>query len=548
MYLTAAAKFQAGESDRNSILERGRTSASLTIPYLLPDSNDPGSGRTDTHTLPWNGIGARGVLNLVSRLSQTLLPSTELFFRLTLDEAQVQADGGLSPEERQGMEQALVVLEQQILRGIEASSDRLVLQEALMHLLVVGNVLAYLGEDGSRLYHLNRYACFRDPMGNPLDVVCCEELAYSQLSEKLLKLLEEGEGDRDGDDDSKTVRIYTWIKWRKKRVTWHQEIKDTVIPGSEGRSTADNCPWLPLRMSRVDGQNLSPGYVESACISDLNTAESLSQSVVECASILAIVRFLVKPGGTTNPKVLADAANGDFCPGDVADVQALQVQKSAELQTAMGALSQVEARLQQSFLLANPRASERTTAEEIRLMAMELEAGLGSLYSILADEWQRPYVKRRLYLETKKGGKGMEALVVGKKLIQPVITTGLNALGRGAEVEKMLRFLAAIAPIPGAMAEVNLGPLLQDIANGMGIRTLGLLKSEKQKAKEQQQAQAMALAQQAMASPMADPQKQAQAQAIQQQMEQGQAPPDADPTGETLAESPGEPQPEPVTA
>ena len=537
MGCTAADRFEAGQSTRNSYLDRARTAASLTVPYLLPDSNDPGAGRSDTHTLPWNGIGARGILNLMSKLSLALLPATELFFRLTLDEAQVQKGGGLAPEEREAIEQALVVLEQQLLRSIEASGDRLVLQEALLHLLVVGNVLFYAGDDGSRLYHLNRYVCNRGPMGQPIDAVTCEELPYNQLSERVRALVDEdsaygmgegGEGGEGGSDEDgeKTARIYTWIKWNGKRVNWHQEVKGKKIPGSEGKSPADLCPWMPLRMSRVDGQAYSPGYVETACISDLNTAESLSQAVVECAQIMAIVRFLVKSGGTTNAKTLAEGANGDFVPGDINDVQALQVQKSAELQAVMAALGQVEARLQQSMLLANPRASERTTAEEIRLMAMELDAGLGSIHAILTDEWQRPYVRRRLHIETKRGGMPL----LGNDIVQPVITTGLNALGRGTEVEKIARFLQIISPVPGAVEAINLDSLLQQLANGLGVKSNGLIKSAEQKAAEQRQAQAMAMAQQAMTSPMADPQKLAQAQAIQaqlQQGQQGQLPPDA---------------------
>lgn len=533
--MNAHDRFEAGQSTRDIYLDRARTAASLTLPYLLPESNDPGSHASDSHTLPWEGIGARGVLNLASRLLLALLPPTELFFRLTLDEAQVQAAGGIPPEQRIELEQALVVLEQRILRGIEASGDRVVVHEMLLHLLVVGNVLAYLGEDGSRLFHLNRYVVYRDPMGKPLDVVTCEEIAYVHLSEKVKALLQKhGEGPKEeGNPEDSTFRVYTWIKWRGKRVNWHQEIKGIQIPGSEGRSTAENCPWLPLRMTRQDGHPYSPGYVEMACLADLNTAESLSQSVVECASILAIVRFLVKPGGTTNAKVLAEAANGDFVPGDINDVEALQTQKSQELQTAMGALQQVEARLAQSFLLANPRDSERTTAREIQLMAMELEQGMGSLYSILGDEWQRPYVKRRLYIETKRGG--LPELATGD-LVQPVITTGLNAVGRGAETEKLNRFLAMIAQIPDALGVVNLPELVKRMANGEGINTLGLIKTPKQLADEQQQAQLMAMAQQAMTSPMADPQKQAQAQAIQQQMEQ--APPAGPPAEGAPAEEP----------
>ena len=536
---TAATRYEESQTNRNIYLDRGRTAAKLTIPYLLPESNDPTSSDTDTHVLPWNGIGAKGVLNLASRTLLALLPPTELFFRLTLNEAQVQKLGGMPPDKRTEIEQALVVLEQQILRGIEASGDRVVIHEMLLHLFVVGNALMYLGDDGSRCFHLNRYVCNRDPMGNPVDVVACEEVAYNQLSEKVLAIVDEDAAkdrkSQEEEDSSRTVRVYTWIKWEKNRVRWHQEVKGRLIPGTEGSSPLNTCPWLPLRMTRVDGSAYSPSFVEMATLADLNTAESLQQSVIECASILAIVRFLVKPGGTTNARTLANAANGDFVPGELGDVGALQTQKTAELQAAMVALERVEQRLEASFLLASPRNSERTTAMEIRLMALELERGLGAIYSILADEFQRPYVERRLYLETKAGGLPE----LDGDLVQPVLTTGVNALGRGAEVQRLQEFIQALAQIPEGMGMVNLDELGRRLANGLGIQTKDLIKSKDQIAQEQQAAQQAQMAQQAMTSPMADPQKLAMAAQAMQGMGQGGPPPGVD------AEGPAEDQGEP---
>ena len=82
---TAEQRYRAGESDRNYHLERARTSARLTIPYIVPASNDPGANNKDTYPVPWNGIGARGCLNLASRMLLALLPPTQQFFRFSLD-------------------------------------------------------------------------------------------------------------------------------------------------------------------------------------------------------------------------------------------------------------------------------------------------------------------------------------------------------------------------------------------------------------------------------------------------------------------------------
>jgi hypothetical protein len=64
----------------------------------------------------------------------------------------------------------------------------------------------------------------------------------------------------------------------------------------------------------------------------------------------------------------------------------------------MEGLARIEARLAQAFMLADVRDSERTTAEEVRLHALQIENSLGSIYSILTTEFQQPYVARKLAL------------------------------------------------------------------------------------------------------------------------------------------------------
>ena len=535
---TAAQRYRALESDRNYYLERGREAARLTLPYLIPSSNEPAKGNKEVFPLPWNGIGARGVLNLASRMLLALLPPTQSFFRFTLNEMEMIRQN-ISLDQKSEFDSALAKMEQEVLRSIESTNDRVAFHEALLWLIVCGNVLLYVGKEGLRVHHLNRYVCCRDPMGNPLEVVTCEELAVNVLPPEVKALLEDDddvvgklandEYDELGEYD-KTVKIYTHVRWEKTRVVWHQEVKGKEIPGSEGEAPMDSNPWMPLRMSRVDGQPYGVGYVESAALADLKTAEALSQAVSEGSLASAAIRFLVRPNGVTKAKSLAEAANGAFVVGDINDVQALQVQKGGDMQVAMAGLARVEARLSQAFMLADVRDSERTTAEEVRLQALQIENSLGSIYSILTTEFQTPYVSRKLDLLIRQGK--LEPLP--KDLIRPVVSVGLAAVGRSNDLEKVVRFVSTIAELGNAIGQqevtmrVNPSELIRRLAASMGVDTVGLIKTDQEVAAERQQAQELALAQQAMASPMADPQKQAQAAAIEQQMA-------ADPTTEPQA-------------
>ena len=536
--MSCAKRYRALESDRNYYLERARSAARLTLPYLIPLSDDPYPNDTQTFPLPWNGIGARGVHNLASRLLLALLPPTETFFRFTIDEIEMakneqqMSEAGATPEDlgrqKSEFDLALARLERAVLRSIETSNDRVAVHEMLLHLIVSGNVLMYVSEDGLKAFHLNRYVCRRDLMGNPLEAVVCEGLSMDSLPEEARQLLEdddeesEVEGIVEDDDDTmpeyeRVVRLYTHIEWEDGKVKWYQEINGKEIPGSKGTASPHESPWLPLRMYRIDGQAYSPGYVEAACIADLQTAEALSQAIAEGSLVSAQVKHLVKPSGIANPKKLAEAPNGAYLPGNPDDVFTIQVNKAADLNVAAQGLARIEARLAQAFMLADVRDSERTTAEEVRLQALQIENSLGSIYAILTTEFQQPYVARKLAILTRKG----KLPKLPPELVKPVVSVGLAAVGRGNDLEKTARFMTllqqSLGP-EGIATYVMPSELIRRLASAMGMDIIGLVKTDEQLAQEREQQQQMAMAQQAMAAGMADPQKLANAAATTQEM------------------------------
>ena len=70
--------------------------------------------------------------------SSCITASNAAIFRFSLDEGEL-AKQGVGPEEKSGLEEALSKIERMVLREIEASNDRVVFHEALLHLLVSGN-------------------------------------------------------------------------------------------------------------------------------------------------------------------------------------------------------------------------------------------------------------------------------------------------------------------------------------------------------------------------------------------------------------------------
>ena len=518
--------YRTHEQDRNYHLDRARTCARLTMPYLIPESAEPTYNSKENYPVPWNGIGPRGVLNLASRMLLALLPPTQQMFRFSLDEGEL-AKQGVSADEKSATEEALSRIERMVLREIEASNDRVVFHEALLHLIVSGNAMLYVASEGLRVFHLNRFVITRDPMGNPMESVICEELTYEVLPAVIKDMLmqedEELAGVEEDDynnqpDSEKKCRLYTHIEWRDGQVYWHQEVKNKIVPGTEGKAPKDRSPWLPLRMTRVDGQAYGVSYVESAALADLQTVEALCQAIAEGALASSKVLFLTKPSGVTKAADLARAANGSFVTGDPNDVLALQVQKSQDMSVAMQAKQQIEMRLSQAFMLADMRDAERVTAEEVRLQALQIENSLGSIYSILSTEFQIPYVARKLDILTREG----KVPKLPSDLVQPVITVGLSAVGRGNDLEQLVRFVQTLGQTmgPEALATyVKPSELIKRLAYSMGIDIVGLVKSEQELMQEMQQQQQLALAQQAMQSGMADPQKLANAAKMTQEMQ-----------------------------
>jgi len=156
-----------------------------------------------------------------------------------------------------------------------------------------------------------------------------------------------------------------------------------------------------------------------------------------------------------------------------------------------------------AFLLNSSvqRSAERVTAEEVRYMAQELETALGGVYSILSQEFQYPLVNLLLG-RMEQSGKMPK---MPKDAVKPTIVTGMEALGRGQDLNKLATFLQYLQPLGAEViqSEVNVGDYIDRLGASLGIDTQGLIRSPEQKQAEQEAAQQQQQ-QQMMESTMAD--------------------------------------------
>lgn len=485
---SCAALYQKLETDRTSFLDRAKDCSKYTIPTLIPPSGH--SSATKYYT-PYQGVGARGVNNLASKLLLALLPPNSPFFRLQIDDFTLEE---LTKQKgmRATVEEGLNKIERAVQSEIEAGALRVSGFEAMKHLLVGGNALLYLPDEGGmRVFPLEKYVVRRDPMGNVLDIVVKESVALKTLPADVQELISKEA--KTSDQGKKDIDLYTHVHLEDGKWIVYQEIKGKVVPGSEGTYPKDKTPWIPVRFTKVDGENYGRSYVEEY-LGDIKSLEGLSQSIVEGSAAAAKVLMLVNPNGTTSQKTIAEAENGAVVEGNTADVTVLQLNKFNDFRVALETVQRIEERLAYAFLLnsAVQRNGERVTAEEIRYMANELESALGGIYSILSQEFQLPVVNRIMFsMERKK-----KLPVLPKGTVKPVIVTGMEALGRGNDMNKLQMFFQGAGLIAGLPPEINKPDALMRFGTALGIDMAGLVKSPEQLQQEQMQAQQMAMMQQ----------------------------------------------------
>ena len=512
---SARQRYSKLQSGRTAFLDIALECAKLTIPTLLLHEEDVTP--YNRFKTPWQSVGAKGVVTLASKLMLGLLPPSTTFFKLQLDDSKLGVK--LPAEAKSELDLSFAKIERMIMESIAASTDRVQIFSAIKHLVVTGNALLYMSKEGMKMYPLNRYCVERDGNGNVTEIVTRERVSRKILGDsypefKAPPQLDVADSNLGGYE--KDVDVYTCIKLGKKGWYWYQEADDRLIPGTEGKSPKEKSPWLPLRFVTVDGEDYGRSRVEEF-LGDLKSLEALMQALVEGSAAAAKVIFTVSPSSTTKPASLANASNGAIIQGRPDDIGVIQVGKQADFRTAFDLAGVIERRLSEAFLILNPRQSERTTAEEVRMTQMELEQQLGGLFSLLTTEFLIPYLDRKMHTLTasKKIPK------IPKGLATPVIVAGINAIGRGQDRESLIQFITTIAQTMGPEALqtfLNADEAIKRLAAAQGIDILNLVKSVDERNAEQdaaqQQMQQAAMLQQAgqfASSPMMDPSKNPQA-------------------------------------
>jgi hypothetical protein len=451
------------------------------------------------YSTPYQAVGARGVNNLASKLAMTMLPpssSTTSCFRLDIDEIQLEQIAGQKGL-RGEVDEALGRVERAINLKIDASTARTVLGEAFKYLLVAGNVLLMVEKNSAdlRMFRMDRFVVKRSPTGQPIEMITHETLSASEIPEAYRARVAKAGA---ANDTEKLHQLYTrtWLGTREGQRVWYieQQLDDVEVAEARGFEPEDKCRWFVLAPMLIPGEDYARSFVEDI-IGDLMTLEGLSRALAQGSAAAAKIVHLVKPNSSTDVDELNNAESGDYVTGDTNDIGTHQLEKYADLQWVGQHAQVIEKRLEMVFLLhtAIQRNGERVTAEEIRTMSAELEQGLGGIYSSLSQSFQRRYITKVMHQMTM----AQELPQLPDKAIKLIVTTGVDSLGRSADLMKLDQFIQGDQTCPPEVKAnvVNWPDYFRRRAAYLGIDPKGLVKTEEELQAEQQQAMQAQMAQ-----------------------------------------------------
>lgn len=520
---TAEKTYGALQTRRQAVLDRARELSELTIPSLFPPEGFQDGDKLYT---PYQDIGARGVNNIASRLDLTMLPPNRAPFRHEVpsklqEETKAAAESGevaADPDKiLSELNLALAKRERAVKSRMDSTPLRLVNVQALKQLVVGGNVLWRHQElDAPIIHSMDQYVVKRNAKGQPLLVILKEDAIVDDLPDDVQEIVKKrrlegvsvggkpGGGPNVGaskEPFGDEVCIYTVCRWdwSKGRVYAWQEVMGSPIPNTRESCPADAPPMWPMWMIPMFGRNWGRAYSDEY-YPGLLAAENYSKALQEGAIAAAWTLFFTRPGSRTRPRDLRDARNLDILVGSAEDITTMRLEKSADFQFAADNLQSVEQRLGYAFLLnsAVQRQGERVTAEEIRLMARELEATMGGVYASLAEQF-KPVVQRFIYLMERDEGQTFKKLPEASG-IKPRIVTGIDSLGRSYDDQVLDELLAEAAQILGPQEvakRVDGGEYFRRKAAAKSIDPTGLIRTDDDVAAMDQQAQMQALLQQA---------------------------------------------------
>lgn len=433
-------------TDKSVLIDRCVQYAQWTIPAVFTEKY------TDDNlelAVDFQMIGARGVNALANKLALALFAPSRPFIKYRLSDADTEAlaQRGL---EGAALDVALAIAARRAMEKLEGLHIRPTLIELLKLLIVTGNVLLHKRKKKKKtkikIYNLYDYVVVRDSDGDLCKIIVrdCGKLvsmpAKVQMAHKTA---------HPHAKDTDPVELYTECVYNHETERWtvRQEVSGQVMQADAGSYSNEEFPYRVLTWSLGAKRTYGTGLIEEyqGAFHSLSTLEA---ATVPGLAEMARIVHLVDPGGVLDAKEFEQALSGAALAGNEGDIVTPDLGgKARDYQTITEKIAKLERMLSEVFLIGTSavRDAERVTAEEIRLIANELEQSLGGVYSNLA-----------LDLQT------WLAAIVAKEVDNPAIArlelgivTGIDALSQTGDLDNFRGFLADLAQTQNLPDEVK---------------------------------------------------------------------------------------------
>lgn len=471
-------KWEKFATKRNPFFDRAKRYAKLTLPYLM---NEPGDDNTSQNG--WQGTGAQATNHLANKLAQVLFPPQRSFFRVDLTEKGEQELDKAKIKKTQ-LATMFAKIENNAMKALEQRNFRPAIVEVFKHLIVAGSAMLYKPQKGNiSAIPMHHYVVNRDTNGDLLDIIMLQQKSLRTFEPAVQMAIKVGmKGKQCKDDDE--IKLYTHACLQADGFWEVRQSAGDIPVGSPSRVKQEKLPFIPLTWKRSYGEDWGRPLVEDYS-GDFFVIQFLSEAVARGAALMADVKYLIRPGSQTDIDHFVSSGTGEVITGVEDDIHIVSLGKYADLTPISQVLESYIKRIGLVFMMEimTRRDAERVTAVEIQRDALEIEQNLGGVYSQFAMEMQAPIAHWGL----QEVGQRLT-----KDLIDPVIVTGIEALGRMAELDKLATFSQYMTLpatwVPQAIAAIK-WPEYQDWVRGQISAEFPFLKSEAELQKDQQDAQ-----------------------------------------------------------
>lgn len=485
MYTEQTAKGRWGDLDskRQSFISRCECYAGYTLPKIcLPSGYDQQNFELQHD---WQALGAQGVNHLSNKLVLALFAPSRPFFRLDAN-AKLRDQLANAGQSIASASAELAAAEMDAVKEMDRKNMRTKIYDAMKHIVITGNALMILEDDGMRVVGIKSYCVKRDVYGRVIEGILKERVQRLALKPTVLDYM----GQNLHCDADDCVEMYHWwCRGEDGKYTETVWIDCTKLPEQFGGVYSESdLPYRAITWDLASGDDYGTGLVEDYA-GDFLALSQMSKAIVQAAMLASQFRWIVDPNSLTDANAVAASQNGDVLTGTATNFSILQA-KGGDIPVLFQSASTYINRIGQAFLLqsAVTRQAERVTKEEILRNADELETSLGGAYSRIAVDVQMPLAYYLL--------KSVNKSVMGSDL-EPVIVTGLAALSRTGDRDNLILLVQDIAAFDGLSPQTKMRFNDANVfaalcsARGLATETYLLSDAQYQRRVAQQQQQVM---------------------------------------------------------